>query len=141
MDTIIEYFEESAKINTYIEDMCIYAKNGPFLSIFHIEDGLYRKMLHELAEKNGLHHVSYYDSKLSYMCGKKYWCDDCYKWLKSYEYSTNDWLIEYDTCENIVMDDDGDMDGSRSKSFITNNMIAITNDIELLKDIWIKKRD
>jgi hypothetical protein len=131
----------------------------------NITESSIRKHFHKFAENNNLFHVSYCDKERKYETPLSYWCSLCKKYIKQNNYriqsccdNCGDFVVICRLCERdddctIIGDEDGAYDDvSVKETRRTNNIIAITNNIELIKDIfdkmkikkpleWMKKRE
>lgn len=137
-----------------VEEMIIKKISTDSIIKLNIESSTIRKLYHRFAEINNLFHVSYCDKTRDFETKYSYWCDKCEKYIKQKDYTIQyccgdgqcgEFTVLCDLCESdddvtIIGDEDGAYDDVPMKETKkTNNIIAISNNIELLKDIFEKK--
>jgi hypothetical protein len=168
---IIKYdeYSDSPDYIKGIEQLIVETVNTKSIIALNIYSSAIRKHFHKFARANGFFHVSYCDSSRMYETNNSYWCDICKKYINSNDYKIvhccsdehcGEYLIvcEYRHAE-YESDDDEVIIGNESGAYYdvkktkrTNNIIVISNKIELLTDIfkkkniskpleWIKKRE
>ena len=124
----------------------------------YIESSEIRKHFHKWAEANKLFHVSYCDKKMGFETKTSYWCETCERYIKEKDYKIQyccgdgqcgECLIICNRCNywnddddhmTIIADESGAYDDVPEKETRrTNNIIAISNKIEMLSNIFEKK--
>ena len=131
-------------------------KENGFIIIYE-KDGVIRKQLHKFAKFKGYFHVSYIDKTKNYDKDLRYWCESCERFLIEGEYASThsnlcsgtEFFIycsrcydEDDLCDRVIVSKEGYMydEGYHTPKWVKkNNMIAISNNIQFLKDIFDKK--
>jgi hypothetical protein len=147
---IIKYYDysDSLSYKKEFEELILKTIATESIIKLYICSGKIRKYFHKFAEENNLYHVSYCDETMIFDTNISYWCDTCLKYVKRINATINhccgddecgEYVILCD-CSNIIADDFGAYDDVPAKETITNNIIVISNKIELLADIFKKKK-
>ena len=149
-DIVIQFIEELK------EEM--KKGNNDFFRMMYVFNSDLRKKIHEFAQINGLYHVSYRDIDKESEHKSSYYCSHCEKWIRSNGYEEmsdeRELLVLCKNCEEIIADESGQYDSDcdkQPKYYYTNNVIAVSNNIDLLSRIfkakgikkpkeWIRKR-
>ena len=159
MDLIIySHNKDSSTYITEFEDLILKTINTDSIIKIYIKSSKTRKHFHKWAETNKLFHVSYCDKKMDFETKTSYWCDTCKRYIKEKDYEIQyccgdgqcgECLIICNRCNywnddddhmTIIADESGAYDDVPEKETRrTNNIIAISNKIEMLSDIFEKK--
>lgn len=147
---IIKYYDylDSPSYKKEFEELILKTIATESIIKIHIYSSKIRKYFHKFAEANDLFHVSYLNEIMKFDINISYWCDICSKYVKRNNAEIkhccgDDECGEYVilcSCSNIIADDFGAYDDVPAKEITTNNIIAISNKIELLTDIFKKKK-
>jgi len=148
MENIDSWFAEQDKVKEFIDELKDdVKKERSFTRTMYVYNSNLRKDIHDFAQRNGLCHISYRDESKEAEYKSKYWCSYCERWLRSDAYSEmsdeREKLVTCGYCEEIIADEEGQYDSDcdkEPKSYYTNNVIAVSNDIELLNDIFKAKK-
>jgi hypothetical protein len=159
MSVITYCHPDSSERKKEYEELILKTIDTDSIIKIYIESSKTRKHFHKWAETNKLFHVSYCDKKMSFETKTSYWCETCKRYIKEKDYEIQyccrdgqcgEYLIICNRCYFINDDDDhmsiiADESGAyddvpEKKTRRTNNIIAISNKIEMLSDIFEKKK-
>lgn len=158
---IIEYmpWRDSPEYIKEFEELILKTIETDSIIKLNIYSSETRKHFHKFAQSNGLFHVSYCDKEKDFQINRSYWCKECEKYIKKKDYriqpccgdgQCGEYLVfcefrhDFDDSDDdiiIIADEGGAYDDVPAKETKqTNNIIAISNKIELLSDIFEKKK-
>ena len=156
MDDVISniYYNDSPARRKEYEEFILKTIEKDSIIKIYIKSSELRRHFHKWAEANNLFHVSYCDKVMNFETHISYWCETCERYIKKKDYEIQpccgdgecgEYLILCNLCADdddvtIIADESGAYDDVPAKETKkTNNIIVISNKIELLSDIFEKK--
>jgi hypothetical protein len=154
-DTISNiYYNDSPTRRKKYEEFILKTIEKDSIIKIYIKSSELRRHFHKWASSNNLFHVSYCDKVMNFETRTSYWCKTCERYIKKKDYEIQpccgdgecgECLILCNLCADdddvtIIADESGAYDDVPAKETKqTNNIIVISNKIELLSDIFEKK--